>query len=359
MLIYRGNVLQFASAAAYSLLGESTENVRRVQLLLDKGQQTTLEVSTIRIGAEHRANLVQDCANYDELQKERAANKYLKDFFAMITHELRNTLNGLLGIFAGLEEHIGASSPEAAQCQTGVNTIKLAMRLVNDILDLSQLEANSFRLVDEPACVEDTVKECVSLMQFKFRTKGVVLRYERVGSVPTVCCDRNRYMQVLLNLIGNANKFTDSGEVLVSFRYDQSSSKLITSVKDTGVGIKESDAAMLFSFFGKLEDASHRNPQGVGLGLFVCKQLTLAMGGSIELDVHCRSGTRITFSILDKRRIDSVAPGPTTAPLSTREIEMTHGPAEKIALVVDDEVLCVDAVHAYLRFCGYDADKAK
>ena len=112
-------------------------------------------------------------------------------------------------------------------------------------------------------------------------------------------CDRNRYKQILLNLLGNAIKFTESGSVTIHVEYDQITHLLWTCVLDTGVGIKEEDKGKLFAFFGKLDGQQALNPQGAGLGLYICKKLTEAMKGSIKLESEHLKGTTISFSIQD------------------------------------------------------------
>ncbi len=392
-----------------SLLAQPSQRVKYVA----KGteDEKPLGVNTITLelyGAEYKVSILQDQSVYEELQRERLAKKYLKDFFAMITHELRNPLNGVLGIFESLNDrlsqHAGveAEREEIGQCQMGISTVRLMMQLVNDILDLSQMESNAFRLTEEKVDIAALVEECIRLIQFKYRAKGVSLFSTIDGELPArFCCDRNRYMQILLNLLGNAIKFTDRGEVRVTLRYDRITGFLHTAVKDTGAGIRDEDKCKLFQLFGRLDDPAAKNPQGVGLGLHICKKLTEAMGGKIELESEYTRGTTITFSVRNKCEPVTVARteaviiipmsenhmtqqsiptekcakesfygcnnnlpfvhSPGSFMRTARTVSTTFGPATsrpKSALVVDDEFLSIQAVQTYLRRCGCDSDSA-
>ncbi len=360
-------------------------------------------ISTVMLGLNHanvrdKVCIVQDQSVYNELQKEKLAKQYMKNFFAMITHELRNPLQGVLGLFESMLDELKEEGPKQS-CRMGVSTVKLMMGLINDILDLSQLESKSFRLVEDEVNVRELIAECVELMGFKYKMKGVGLVHKESANLPrTFRCDRNRYMQILLNILGNALKFTERGEVVVTVRYDAPSEKLYTAVKDSGIGIKEEDKGKLFMFFGKLGDSAHMNPQGCGLGLHICKKLSEAMGGEVKLESEYMKGTTITYSILNKRTTPAEASGPkgpipvpaavsassdkqdisfsipneglelnssyfgfgrnTDAALHQNNDSPETRPQqeEPRVLVVDDEGMCSTVVRAHLRHCGVAVD---
>jgi len=335
--------------------------------------------------------IMQDESLYAELQKERVGKQYTKNFLAMITHEFRNPLHGILGIFQNLLDNLSNKVSELfiGQCQMGIGTVKLMMRLVNDLLDISQLDSGNFSLLNEEAEIEDLVKECVELMQFKYKTKGVSLIYKIVGRIPKLSFDKNRYKQVLINLLGNAIKFTEKGQVVIRISYDNDKKHLHTRVKDSGIGIKDSDKDKLFKFFGKLEDPDKINPQGAGLGLYICKRLVEAMGGRIHLCSEYKKGTIINFGILnhyvpengieipqitisipterqvsDDDSMDNNGPqakyytpytATTQARINSQNLNFSKI-SEKPGLVIDDELICATAVSSYLKSCKYDAD---
>ena len=305
-----------------------------------------------------------------DLEKERIAKKYMKSFFAMITHELRNPLHGILGIFEGLLDQLPvAEKSMISQCEMGVGTIKLMMRLVNDLLDISQIETEKFRLVNEDFKVKDAAQDCIELMRYRYKIKGISLIYKEIGWIPTIVCDKNRYKQILLNLLGNSLKFTEKGNVTIECSYNFNEKMLLTSVQDTGVGMVKSDSSKLFTFFGKLEDTAAINPQGSGLGLYISRKLTEAMGGIITLDSVKDEGTKVTFSIsngcsstsrdldesIPSERIDMkiIKRGPNSLITQSSFAMKTH---DNTILIVDDEVICVNTLQYYLKNCGLTTD---
>ncbi len=284
---------------------DEIQSAGQMEFCDDRGCTKTLEVSGVLLGLQsgsYRLSIIEDQTTHTELHKERLDKQYMKEFFAMIAHELRNPLHGVLGIFESLKEGLPPRESECVggQCQMGINTVRLMMGLVNDILDLSQLESGNFRLVNVEADVKEMIDECVELMQHKFRAKGVQLIQRVNGITPTLKCDKNRYKQIVLNLLGNAFKFTEHGTVSISASYNYVDDLLLTTVKDTGVGVKDEDRGRLFTLFGKLEGTSLMSPQSAGLGLHICKKLSEAMGGSIRMDSVYMVGTTITFTIKNK-----------------------------------------------------------
>eukprot|EP01022_Parablepharisma_sp_SALTPOND_P033059 TRINITY_DN88119_c1_g1_i1.p1 TRINITY_DN88119_c1_g1~~TRINITY_DN88119_c1_g1_i1.p1 ORF type:complete len:655 (-),score=42.72 TRINITY_DN88119_c1_g1_i1:391-2355(-) len=361
------------------------------------GETKPLSVSSIILGLQdepYNVCILQDQSLYAELEKEKATKEYTKKFFAMITHELRNPLQGLLGIFEGLLETFRGYGSEYEQCQMGVSTVKLMMRLVNDLLDLTQLETDKFKLSNSFVRIEDIVHECAELMQFKFKAKGVELVPQIIGPIPRIKCDPSRYKQIVLNLLGNSIKFTEKGSVTLTIEYDHTSHKLVTTVADTGVGVKPEDKSKLFTFFGKLEDQQALNPQGAGLGLYICKKLVEAMGGEISLESEYLKGTTIKFTIqsipeelhensneislviqqnTQSRSEENIVETPlenynlpyTFVPVkiltqTTRDMIITEPNVEqKPVLVVDDEFICARVLQTYLRGCGIDSDSVR
>ena len=413
-LVYKGSMLSFANLSAQALLmGDNDESIDGLNNLSKAIESSSLQTivnslnSTAGVHYQAESNseskplyvdkimlgmfgekcsvcILQDRSVFAELEKEKIAKEYTKKFFAMITHELRNPLQGVLGIF---ESFMGESNlTEYSQsCKMGISTIKLMMRLVNDLLDLSQMESGKFCLSEEEFNINELIEECVDLMQFKYRAKNVDLAYaknEQIRDVETVKCDKNRYKQIVLNLLGNALKFTEKGQVTIKTAYDSDANKLLTTVSDTGVGIKEEDKEKLFNFFGKLTDKGMLNPQGAGLGLYICKKLSEAMGGNIELTSEYMKGTSITFSIENKAETRNISLSiaseeerashanklPThdektassfqrTAAAKVRDFKTIEKiDAKPKVLVVDDEPICAKVLQSYLRSLGIPAD---
>lgn len=188
----------------------------------------------------------------EELEQERMRSKYQKNFFAMMTHELRNPLNGIMGILDIIKNSLKTN--ELLQyCTIGLNTGKLMMCLVNDILDISQLEANKLTLVEETQNFYRAAEECIEIMKVQYDQKGLYLQLNTLSALPLICNDRRRYTQILINLLSNAMKFTKKGGVKIDMLYEMEKNELQTSVTDTGIGIEENDINKLFEMYGKLD----------------------------------------------------------------------------------------------------------
>ena len=232
---------------------------------------------------------------YEELETEKLRISYQKDFFSMVTHELRNPLHGILGIMEILnDEEMPLGFKESIRL--GYGTSQLMMSLVNDILDLSQIEAGKFKLAMVKFSPIDVINECIGIMKFQYDKKKLKLNSSFKEGIPEIITnDKNRYRQIVLNLLGNSLKFTSKGHVDIKISYE--GDKLVTQVIDTGIGIKKDENSKLFSVYGKMESNMDMNPSGVGLGLSICKKLCEVMGGVINAISNVGEGSTFTFKI--------------------------------------------------------------
>ncbi len=229
--------------------------------------------------------------------------KYKQLYLASVVHDIRTPINGILGMLDVLEQYSANISGSREDYKTYIsvarNSAQLLLFYTYDITDYTQIEAGTFAINPAVFFPSSVVAECVQLLEFNFGRKGVLLVKEIEPNAPTkVYGDRHRYMQILLNLLGNALKFTFHGEVRITLSGDSGGKgMLVTSVKDTGVGIRTEDIPKLFHFFGKLSQNSELNPTGVGMGLAICKKLAECMGGGIRVDSEYGSGSTFTFSV--------------------------------------------------------------
>ena len=252
-LLFEDPALNEAAASGRYTFHADSEATKTLSLMVS--------MMTFSSGTEaHRVVLVQDVSVFDELEKEKVYAQYQKSFFAMITHELRNPLHGVMGVLEVLKSGL---SPELTRlCTIGLNTGKLMMCLVNDILDLSQMEANKFKLRNESFSPLEAAAECRDVMQFQFEEKKLGLHLQADDSIPAIVADKNRYKQIIFNLLGNALKFTKEGYVETSINYNREERKLITIVTDTGAGMTPEEQAKLFQMYTRIEAHSSINPQG-------------------------------------------------------------------------------------------------
>ena len=277
---------------------------------MESGEDRAVAVTLTTQEKDHvnyKICIMQDQRVLEELEQVRLKVKLQKDFFATITHELRNPLHGIMGFL-----EVFKLSPISAElhrnCVVATNTGKLMMSLINDILDSSQIEVNKLTLIETYDNFIEAAEECVAIMRPQYERKHLPLLVVHEPCIPQIYNDRRRYTQIVINLLSNALKFTKRGSVNVNITYDPVLRQLITSVTDTGTGITAANLPRLFQPYGKVSTAKE-NPMGVGLGLFICKRLTEQMGGYITVQsTHesvstdaLPSGSVFTFAIKNLR----------------------------------------------------------
>lgn len=247
----------------------SQEELKEEQYEINNEKETIqLAVSTInhKYGeTNHKIVILQNQSAKEELIKKKNILEQQKAFFAMIIHELRNPLHGMLGILEMLKiSNLPLNITK--DCILGINTGKLMMSLINDILDISQIEANKFKLNDDAFSPLEALNDCMDVMQFKFDEKHVALVRKITGQIPEIIqSDKNRFKQILFNLLGNALKFTTEGFVEVEVSFEREQKKLITKVTDTGTGIKEEHKPLIFQMYATINTSQNLNPQGINL----------------------------------------------------------------------------------------------
>jgi PAS domain S-box-containing protein len=220
------------------------------------------------------------------------------EFLANMSHELRTPLTAVLG-FTRLTEDQPELSPTTRSYVARVsNAGKALMATVNDILDFSKLEAGQVDITPVPMAPSDLARETVELFEAQAVDKGLSLHLTGLQGLPSrILADPDRLRQVLLNLIGNAVKFTESGSVEVALAHDLETARLSVTVTDTGPGMPAERVGQLFQRFSQIDGAATRRHGGTGLGLAICKGLVEAMGGEIGVDSREGQGSRFWFSI--------------------------------------------------------------
>jgi len=326
-----------------------------------------VNITRLSLGSENtEVVVIQDLTIYEQLNEEKSYREAQKVFFAMITHELRNPLQGVLGVFELLKS-VQTNEDSAKQCEIGLNTGKLMLCLIQDILDLSQIEADKFTLNDESFSPGSAITECVEVLAFQYRKKRIGLNTNNL--CPTgleIRNDKTRYKQIVFNLLGNALKFTQEGHVDVEVSYQNGT--LATTIADTGTGIKPEEQQSLFQVYGKMESHKRNNPHGVGFGLNICKRLSEAMGGSIMFRSEYGHGTSFTFVVQDRKESSeekSVATNGIRLNLQSSSSlhlvlhSLEEGYRDKLqhrVLTVDDNFECGFVMHKLTKSFGYEAD---
>ena len=233
--------------------------------------------------------------------KARAASDAKGTFMASMSHEMRTPLNGVLGMLQ-LALELDLPPKGLKYAQNAMMSAQHLMNLVNDILDISKIEAGKLELEQRVFNVHDVLHAAVEIVKVNALNKRVRIEIEIDVSLPVfVVGDQQRLRQVLLNLLFNAVKFTPQGRIVVTAARQAEFAnhlRLQMAVEDTGIGIREEDIRHLFGLFSKIRDKRVENPLGVGLGLAICKQLVELMRGQIHVVSEYGRGTKFFFNVL-------------------------------------------------------------
>jgi len=268
------------------------------------------------------------------LEKAETANKAKSQFLANMSHELRTPLNGILGMSELLGMNLQDEQKEMADI---INTCgKNLLNIINDILDLSKIEAGKVRLRQEEFDLNDLVTEVNHVIQSLADQKGLKYHFYIHKKIEGhLMGDSGRIKQVLLNLLGNAIKFTQDGSVELSVSKGISFKdklQLVFSIKDTGIGIADDKIGQLFAKFMQIDDSHTKDFRGAGLGLAISKQLASMMDGEINVNSKLGVGSNFTFSAIFKFKSDIK---------ESIKIEKNEGPqmssANVTALLVEDD----------------------
>lgn len=234
------------------------------------------------------------------MEKAQEADRIKSAFLATMSHELRTPLNSIIG-FTGilLQQLPGPLNEEQKKQMTMVQgSSRHLLALINDVLDISKIEAGQLTLSISLFDVRESIEKIVNMIRPQAEKKGISLDVKIAEDVGKSKTDQRRFEQVLLNLLNNAVKFTEKGFVSLECRAGKNS--YLLSVSDSGIGIKPEDADRLFQPFHQVDTGLSRKHEGTGLGLSICRKLLEMMGGSIGVESEFGKGSVFTIQFPDE-----------------------------------------------------------
>lgn len=297
----------------------SEENLRKeYDLTLADGRNACIQWTQRPIRDEHGELLEFQTVGHDITERKAAEAALLRakeaaeaadqakgEFLAVVSHEIRTPINGIIGFADILED-----SPLSAEQRDHVRMIRSSgenlAKLIGDILDLSKIEAGKIEIEHAPFGLHKCVEDICAFFAQNARNAGVRLDFHIDPAVPVIATgDETRLRQVLNNLLGNALKFTDKGQITLNLSCSKSPQpggsphavRLFFSISDTGVGIAEDKLAELFRPFSQVDNSLQRRRSGTGLGLAISKRLCELMGGSISVESRAGEGSTFRFTV--------------------------------------------------------------
>jgi signal transduction histidine kinase/CheY-like chemotaxis protein len=305
------------------------------------------EIAVLQTLADQVAVAIDNARSYELSQQAvmemREIDRLKSQFLANMSHELRTPLNSIIGFSRVILKGIDGPVTELQQQDlTAIyNSGQHLLGLINDILDLSKIEAGKMELAFDEVNMTDVTNSVLSTMTGLVKDKSILLKRNIQPNLPSVRADAIRVRQVMINLLSNAAKFTDEGEIVVDVEVKPGASgkpELMVSVTDTGPGIAPHDQGKLFQPFSQVDDSPTRKTGGTGLGLSICQHLIQMHGGRIGVISDIGKGSTFYFTL------------PLYRKESESDVPLSNG---KVILAIDDDPQVIGLYERYLQPQGY------
>ncbi len=314
-----------------------------------------MDITALKVREKQLAELVDRLADARDQAMQATVAK--SRFLANMSHELRTPLNAVIGITEMLAEDAEDAGQKSFIEPLGriSRAGKHLLELINEVLDLSKIEAGKLELHDEDVDVEILVRDLASAAQPLAAKNNNQLVIDCPMAIGKILADSMRLRQILLNLLSNACKFTDKGTVTLTVARDGDRIKF--AVADTGIGMTPDQMARLFQEFTQADSSTTRKYGGTGLGLAITDRLCAMMGGSIGVDSVPRAGT--TFTVVLPARHGAAAAVPEVAPEAMGLTSVAAAGRTNRVLVIDDDPTVRDLMRRYLSREGFDVVTAQ
>jgi len=312
-------------------------------------QQRALLMEITRQQNEDLDRLAAELARAKKLEEERAreieaAARLKSEFLANFSHEIRTPLNAITGYCDLLLRDEGARlTPHGRRDLSVIKAnARTLLALINDILDLSKIEAGRAEIVKEQVELNELVDECMASVREVLKGKDVALTSDL--QVRTVFTDPLKLRQVLLNLLSNAAKFTDAGEIVVTA--EARGTQLVLAVEDTGAGIPDEQLPLIFDKFRQVDGSSRRRVGGTGLGLAIVKEVSQLLGGNVTATSMLGRGSK--FTVVLPNAIDETS-RPRRSTLPVTPLPGVTGDGPFTVLIIDDDPMIQHLLRGHLE----------
>lgn len=301
-------------------------------------------------------------------QAERAEelNRSQNQFFSSMSHEIRTPINSILGLNEIILRQEDASDEIRKDAANIQGSGKMLLALVNDILDLSRIEAGKMDIVPVNYSMAELISEIVNMIWFRAEDKGIKFEADIDPTIPSeLYGDEVRIKQILVNLLNNAIKYTSEGSVTLHVEQElagDDKTHLIFSVTDTGMGIKQESLPYLFDAFQRVDEEKNRHIEGTGLGLSIVKQLVELMDGTISVNSVYSQGSTFTVSlwqgVTNAAPIDEISISGLGRSSSAKEFECNFTAPDARILIVDDDAMNLEVERKLIANTGVQIDLA-